>query len=127
MFMNIFILSASGFVFGWDNAMYSIVAYYIAHKTIDTTIQGMDESKTVWIVSKKYNEIGDAIFQQIGRKVTYVNGKNAEDIVSDGIIFSVITRLEEQRLKVTIHAIDPSAFIVITGAHEIISKNTERR
>lgn len=126
MFMNIFILSASGFVFGWDNAMYSLIAYYIAHKTIDTTIQGMDESKTVWIVSKKYNEIGDAIAQHIGRKVTYVNGKNDEDIVSDGIIFSVITRLEEQRLKTIIHAIDSSAFIVITGAHEIISKSSKK-
>ncbi len=126
MFMNIFILSASGFVFGWDNAMYSLVAYYIAHKTIDATIQGMDESKTVWIVSKHYKEIGKAINTTIGRKVTYVNGTNDEDIVSDGIIFSVITRLEEQKLKATIHAIDRSAFIVITGAHEIISKHDER-
>lgn len=124
MFMNIFILTASGFVFGWDNAMYSLVAYYIAHKTIDTTIQGMDESKTVWIVSKRYNEIGDAIYRHIGEKVTYVNGKNAEHIVTEGIIFTVITRFEEQRLKATVHAIDPAAFIVITGAHEIIRKHT---
>lgn len=126
MFMNIFILAASGFVFGWDNAMYSMVAYYIAHKTIDATIQGMDESKTVWIVSEKYNEIGEAIYDVLGRKVTYVNGMNAEHIVTNGIIFSVITRLEEQRLKATIHAIDPRAFIVITGAHEILNTSTKK-
>jgi uncharacterized membrane-anchored protein YitT (DUF2179 family) len=103
-----------------------MIAYYIAHKTIDATIQGMDESKTVWVVSKMYTEIGDAINQQLGRKVTYVNGISAQDNGSKGILFSVITRLEEQRLKTAIHAIDPKAFVVITGAHEIISKHTER-
>jgi uncharacterized membrane-anchored protein YitT (DUF2179 family) len=123
MFMNIFILTSSGFVFGWDEAMYSLIAYYVAHKVIDLTVEGLDESKSVWIVSKKYKEIGDAIYQATGRKVTYVNGHHSDDIVSDGIIFSVITRLEERKLKAVIHQQDPKAFVVISHAHEIISKH----
>lgn len=126
MFMNIFILSASGFVFGWDNAMYSMLAYFVAHKTIDATIQGMDESKTVWIVSEHYKEIGEAIYWHIGEKATYVNGKTAEHTVTNGIMFTVITRFEEQRLKSIVHKIDPGAFIVISGAHEIIGKHEKK-
>lgn len=123
MFINIFILGASGFVFGWDKAMYSVIAYFVAHKAIDITVEGMNESRSVWIVSNKYRQVGEAIRARTGRKVTYVNGKNEESIVSDGIVLSVITRFEEQRLKAAIYEVDPKAFIVISGAHEIIGKS----
>jgi uncharacterized membrane-anchored protein YitT (DUF2179 family) len=123
MFINIFILIASGFVFGWDNAMYSIIAYFVAHKSIDITVEGMNESRSVWIVSKKYREVGEAIYRRTGRKVTYVNGKTDEAIVSDGVVLAVITRFEEQRLKTVVYEVDESAFIVISGAHEIIGKS----
>jgi uncharacterized membrane-anchored protein YitT (DUF2179 family) len=42
---NLFILSAAGIVFGWDNAMYSLLAYFIAFKTIEVTIDGLNETK----------------------------------------------------------------------------------
>jgi uncharacterized membrane-anchored protein YitT (DUF2179 family) len=120
MFINVFILSASGFVFGWDNAMYSLIAYYVAHRAIDVTVEGLDESKSVWIVSKKYKEIGDAIYEGIGRKVTYVNGRNEAGIVSDGVMLAVITRMEEMKLKALIRKYDPNAFVVISRAHQIL-------
>lgn len=123
MFMNIFILTTSGFVFGWDNAMYSLIAYFVAHKAIDATVEGFSESRSVWIVSRKYKEVGRAIREEIGRKVTYVNGETNQNIVADGIILSVITRLEEQKLKAIIHRIDPKAFMLIASAHEIVDKN----
>ncbi|MCC2686642.1 MAG: hypothetical protein K0R75_3541, partial [Paenibacillaceae bacterium] len=47
MFFNVFILGSAGFVFGWDHAMYSLIAYYIAFKMIDLTIEGFNESKFV--------------------------------------------------------------------------------
>ncbi len=125
MFINVFILSASGFVFGWDNAMYSLIAYYIAHKAIDVTVEGLDESKSVWIVSKKYEELGAAIQNGIGKKVTYVNGKKVNGIISDGVMLVVITRMEEMKLKVILQKYDPRAFVVISHAHEIIDKNYE--
>jgi uncharacterized membrane-anchored protein YitT (DUF2179 family) len=123
MFMNVFILTASGFVFGWDKAMYSLIAYFVAHKAIDVTVEGLDESKSAWIVSKHYKEIGQAIRTQIGRKVTYVNGQTEEGIVSDGVMLSVVTRMEEMKLKAIVRAHDPSAFVVISRAHEILAKD----
>lgn len=61
MFMNVFILGSAGFVFGWDHAMYSLIAYFIAYKTIDITIEGLDQSKSVWIISDEHQEIGEAL------------------------------------------------------------------
>lgn len=123
MVMNAFIITSAGFVFGWDNAMYSIIAYFVAHKAIDIMVEGLNESRSVWIVSKHYHVIGKAIEQQIGRKVTYFKDNNPLHSRQRGIILSVITRSEEQRIKRVIHQIDPKAFVVISHTHEIIGRN----
>lgn len=127
MFINIFILGSAGFVFGWDKAMYSFIAYFVAFKVIDITVEGLDEAKSVWIVSAQYKKIGNAIQRELGRKVTYVNGRSESTLVSDGVILSVITRIEEQRLKEIIRAYDPKAFVVINNVHDVMGKNYSPR
>ncbi|MFY4774153.1 YitT family protein [Metabacillus sp. RGM 3146] len=119
MFLNLFILGAAGFVFGWDRAMYSLIAYFIAYKTIDVVIQGLDESKSVWIISENYQEIGDAILARLGRGVTYLNGEGAYTGDDKRVIFCVITRLEEAKLKSIIEDHDPSAFLAVAGINEV--------
>ncbi|RBN36671.1 hypothetical protein DMN50_34355, partial [Priestia megaterium] len=109
MFFNLFILGSAGFVFGWDRAMYSLMAYFIAFKTIDIVIQGLDESKSAWIISEQYEQIGEAILARLGRGVTYLNGEGAYTGDDKKVIFCVITRLEEAKLKAIIDEIDPSA------------------
>lgn len=123
MFMNLFIIGSAGFVFGWDKAMYSLIAYFVAYKVIDVTVEGLDESKAVWIISKKYELIGRRIQDELGRKVTFVNAERDAGLISDGVILSVITRIEEQRLKILVNECDPSAFVVITNAHDVMGKN----
>ena len=66
MFVNLFIF-AWAFVFGVEQAMYSVMTYYIAFKTIDTVIQGLDETKAVLIVSDQYEEVSNAILHRLGR------------------------------------------------------------
>lgn len=66
MFMNIFILGAAGFVFTWDRAMYSLLAYVVASKAIDTVVQGLEETKSVWIISDNAEEIGNAVNDRLG-------------------------------------------------------------
>ena len=58
MFFNIFILGSAGFVFSWDRAMYSILAYFVAYKTMDIVIAGLDESKSVWILVTNQKKLG---------------------------------------------------------------------
>ncbi len=119
MFVNLFILASAGFVFSWDRAMYSLLAYYVAFKMIDITIKGLDESKSVWIISENYEEIGDALLHRLGRGVTYLKGEGAFSGDDKKVIFCVITRLEEAKLKDIVAEHDSSAFLAIADIAEV--------
>jgi uncharacterized membrane-anchored protein YitT (DUF2179 family) len=119
MFFNLFILGSAGFVFTWDRAMYSLIAYYIAFKMIDITIEGFDESKSVWIISDKFQEIGDALMDRLGRGVTYLKGEGGFTGEERKVIFVVITRLEEAKLKSIVDDIDISAFMAVGNIHDV--------
>ncbi|RAV20441.1 hypothetical protein DQG23_15885 [Paenibacillus contaminans] len=119
MFFNFFILGSAGFVFGWDHAMYSLIAYYIAFKMIDLTIEGFDESKAVWIISERFKDIGDALVARLGRGVTYFHGEGGFSGDSKRVIFCVITRLEEAKLKSIVDDIDPAAFMAVGNIHDV--------
>lgn len=113
MFFNVFILGGSGFVFGWDRAMYSLIAYFIAYKAIDVTVEGLDESKAVFVVSDKYTDIASAISSRLGRGVTLLDGQGAYKGESTKVIYSVVSRLEIAKIKSIIHGFDDDALITI--------------
>jgi len=127
MFFNIFIFGTAGFVFGWDRAMYSILAYFIAFKTIDIVIAGLDESKAAWIISERHKEIGEAILARLGRGVTYLNGEGAYTGDDKKVIFCVITRLEEAKLKSIVEELDDSAFLAVGNIAEVRGGRFKKR
>ncbi|MFX3623809.1 MAG: YitT family protein [Ectobacillus sp.] len=118
MFMNIFIFGWAAFVFGVEQAMYSVMTYYIAFKTIDTVIQGLDETKAVLIVSDYYEEVSDAILHRLGRGTTKLVGKGGYTDAEKEVIYAVVTRLEVTKLKSIVHELDPNAFITIMNTQE---------
>ncbi len=115
MFFNLFILGSSGFIFGWDRAMYSLIAYFIAFKTIDITVQGLDESKAVIIVSDKSKDISEAIIDRLGRGITFLEGKGAYSGNQMDVIYVVLTRLEIAKLKNIVNGFDEDALVTITS------------
>lgn len=120
MFFNLFILSSAGVVFGWDRAMYSLIAYFIAFKVIDLTIEGLDESKAVIIISDKQDEIAEVLMARLGRGVTFLEGQGGYSKQSKGVLYSVVTRLELSKLKSIIDEIDEEAFVTIQDVHEVL-------
>ncbi|WP_374121073.1 YitT family protein [Neobacillus sp. PS2-9] len=127
MFFNLFILGCAGFVFSWDRAMYSLIAYFVAYKTIDITITGLDESKSVWIISDNAKQIGDAILNRLGRGVTYINGEGAYSGDDKKVIFCVINRLEEAKLKEIVTENDDSAFLAVADIAEVRGGRFKKR
>ncbi|MBO7747577.1 YitT family protein [Paenibacillus sp. MWE-103] len=127
MFFNLFILGSAGFVFSWDSAMYSLIAYYIAFKMIDVTLEGFDQSKSVWIISDEAKEIGDAIMSRLGRGVTYLQGEGAFSGGMKRVIFCVITRLEEAKMKSIVQELDPSAFLAVGNIHDVKGGRFKKR
>ena len=127
MFFNLFIFACAGFVYTWDRAMYSVLAYYVAFKTMDIIIAGLDESKFVWIISDEFREIGDAILHRLGRGVTYLSGEGAFSGDDKKVIFCVINRLEEAKLKDIVKDFDSSAFLAIGDIAEVRGGRFKKR
>lgn len=123
--INGVIIGLAGFVFGWEQAMYSLIAYFVVHKAVDLTVEGLDESRTVWVVSMQVREIGKALNILIHEPVTYVKEADPDEREPHGMMLVVITRMEEQKVKAAIRKIDPMAYIVMTDAHEVIGKVSE--
>lgn len=119
MFFNFFIFITAGFVFTWDRAMYSIIAYFIAFKVIDIVIAGLDESKSAWIISDHAEVIGETIIARLGRGVTYLKGEGAYTGDNKKVIFCVINRLEEAKLKLIVEELDPTAFLAVANIAEV--------
>ena len=127
MFFNLFILSSAGLVFGWDRAMYSLVTYFIAFKVIDLTIEGLDESKEVMIISDKYEEITEVLMARLGRGVTRLQGEGGFSGEYKGVLYCVVTRLEISKLKSILNEIDENAFVTISSVHEVMGGRFKKR
>jgi len=125
MAINGVIITLSGFIFGWEQALYSLIAYFVAHKAIDITVEGLDESRAVWIVSMNIREIGKAINELIEEPVTFVKESDPGAREPHGVMLAVITRFEEQKVTKAVRKIDPMAFIVMTSGHEALGKVSE--
>ena len=125
MAINGVIITLSGFVFGWEQALYSLIAYFVAHKAIDVTVEGLNESRCMWIVSMNVRDLGAVVNRIVQEPVTYIKESNPDDREPHGVMLVVITRFEEQKVERAIRKIDPRAFIVTTGAHEVMGKVSE--
>lgn len=118
MGINIFIYAASGLVFGWEKAMYSILTYFLASRVIDVVLEGVSNSKSVRIISDKWEEIGNVLIKDLEIGVTYLHGTGGYSGDAKTIIYCVVSRIEMSKMKEAIKAIDPRAFISVVDVHE---------
>jgi uncharacterized membrane-anchored protein YitT (DUF2179 family) len=119
MFFNVFIYTCAGFLYGWDRAMYSVLVYFIAYKVIDIVLEGINESKSVTIISDKADDIGNEIIKKLDISVTYIDARGGYTGAAKKMIYCVISRLELAKLKDLIRIIDPRAFLAIETVHEV--------
>jgi uncharacterized membrane-anchored protein YitT (DUF2179 family) len=124
LFLNIGIFSVAAYLINMDTALYAILTYLVASKTVDFVVHGIEEYTSVMIVSQKSDLIKEAIIKNMGRGVTVLKGKTGfgKQGVRDtdiDILYSVITRLELQKLKTEIAKIDDEAFVVENSVNDI--------
>ena len=119
MAFNLFILGAAGFVYSWNSAMYSLIAYFIAYKMIDITITGLEESKGVMIITDEPDAIREVLMYRLGRGVTVLFGEGGYSKQPKKVLYSVVTRLEITKLKDIVYEKDENAFITITDVHDV--------
>ncbi len=119
--MVIFLVAA--LLLGIEIALYSILTYLAASKTVDFIIQGIEEYTGVTVISTKSEKVRAMITSKLKRSVTIYKGERglAHTRQEEGqidIIFTVVTRLEVPKLKEEIEKIDRKAFIVFNPISE---------
>lgn len=122
--INIIIFGVAAFFISLESALYSILTYLSASQTINYIVQGFDEYTAVTIISPKSDLIKNVIMRQLHRGVTVYKGergfgKTDFDDKHIDILFTVITRLDVQRLVTRVKQIDPSAFIITNSVSEV--------
>lgn len=126
MFLNIFIYTCAGFIYGWDKAMYSTLTYFTASRVIDTVLQGLNESKSIFIVSDKNEQIGDCIIKQLDKSVTYIEAEGGYSRQKKKMLYCVVPRIELTKLKDIVNSVDAEAFIAIENVHEVDGKRIRK-
>jgi uncharacterized membrane-anchored protein YitT (DUF2179 family) len=120
--INIIIFSFAAFLLGIEIALYSIITYLVAYKTIDFFVQGIEDYIGLTIISKKSEEIRKKLVKDFGKGVTIYKGKNGyyEEYGKEiDILFTFVTRLEVIRIKQGIILVDPKAVIIEQGIKEV--------
>ena len=115
--LNVLIFSIAAFRFGIQTALYSMLTYFTATKTIDYVVEGIEAYTGVTIISGKSEMVKNRLVNELGRGITiykgergFLPGKFHVHTEAD-IIFTVITRLELRKLKNLVTEIDPQAFV----------------
>ncbi len=122
--LNIIIFSLAAFEFGIQTALYSMLTYFTASKTIDYVIEGLNAFTGVTIISGKSDEIKHRLVNELGRGITVYKGERGYlpgkfDVHDDcDIIFTIISRLEMRKLKNMVTEVDPNAFVFASTIKE---------
>ena len=119
---NVLIFSLAAYLLGIEVALYSMVTYLAASKTLDFFVEGIEEYIGVTIVASRSEEIRTMITEKLGRGITIYSGRKGygkngvhEEVE---IIYTVITRLELNKLNTEIEKIEPSAFVVMNSVKD---------
>ncbi|MBK9639958.1 MAG: YitT family protein [Saprospiraceae bacterium] len=117
--INVIIFSAAAYLLSVEIALYSMITYIAASKTLDFIIEGIEEYIGVTIVSPHCEAIQQMIVESMGRGVTIYNGKRgfgkrgASNEID--IVYTVLTRLEINKLNTELEKIDPDAFVIMSS------------
>jgi uncharacterized membrane-anchored protein YitT (DUF2179 family) len=120
--INVIIFSTAAYFLSIEVAMYSMITYLSASKTLDFLVEGLEEYIGVTIISRQCEEIRQMIINTMGRGVTVYSGKRGYgkqgEMSETDIIYTVITRLELNKLNTEIEKIAPDAFVVMSSVKD---------
>jgi uncharacterized membrane-anchored protein YitT (DUF2179 family) len=120
LMFNIAIFSSAAYLINIETALYAILTYFSASKSVDFVLEGIEEYTGVTIISHRSEDIRKMIIHTLRRGVTIYSGKRGFGKRGEGqhevdIVYTVVTRLEVSRLQQEIDAIDPLAFVIMSS------------
>lgn len=119
---NMIIFTITGFIFGFDRAMYSLLTYMITFKVIDFVSEGLEQAKAALIITEKGDDLSKEIYKKLGRTTTTIKGKGLISGKKE-VLYCVLTRMEVYELRHIVNDMDESAFITILEVSDIIGNH----
>jgi len=116
------VILGAGFVFGWKEALYAMIALYVSGLVAETTLEGGGTVRTAMIVTGEPKAVSQRILDQLLRGVTVLEGTGAFTGADRPVLYVVISRAEVVTLKTIVNEVDPRAFMVIGYAHEALGE-----
>lgn len=118
--INIFIFAIYGLIFlDWHIALKSLMMYIVAFKMIDIMIAGLEELKSIMILSSQPEKISKSIMNELGLGLTILKGRGGFSGEDRDILFIIVERLDLAELKDLVMNEDPTAFMAIENLHEV--------
>ena len=107
------------YLFGWKSGLYAVFSIAVATKVSDITLEGLDVSRAVYILSDETQKISDMILSEMDRGVTGIQAKGMYTKHEKCMLLCVVSRKQIVWLKETVMKIDPQAFLIICDAREV--------
>jgi len=117
---------SAAIVFDLEKGLYALIGLYVTTKTIDIIQLGFSQSKMVYIITTKQDEIRDAIYAEINRGVTKLPAIGGYTGEARPVLMVVVYQTEFTKLKQLIKSVDPSAFVIVSDAYEVLGKGFKR-
>ncbi|MBQ7546211.1 MAG: YitT family protein [Clostridia bacterium] len=127
MMYNAVLFVVCGAVTGnWIPALYSIVAYAAALKTVDYVVEGFDRSKAAMIVTTKPEEVCAALSAEYESGMTRITATGGYSYAEKTVIYFVVNRFQIARMRDIVHALDPNAYITISDVADVYPANQRK-
>ncbi|MBI9048052.1 MAG: YitT family protein [Anaerolineaceae bacterium] len=122
MAAEVLVILASGFVWGWELALYGMIVIYVSSLAAEMTSEGRGWLRTALIITSQPDLVAEKIMTNLERGVTILNGKGAYTGAERPVLYCVLSRAEVNQVKEMVHDIDENAFMVIGQAHEALGE-----
>ncbi|MER2008943.1 MAG: YitT family protein [Psychrobacillus sp.] len=122
---GLIVLSAA-VVFDIEQALYALIGLFVTTKTIDIVQLGFSQSKMIYIITNKQDEIRDAIYKEIDRGVTKLPAYGGYTNEEKSILMVVAYQTEFTKMKQVVQTIDPTAFVIVSDAYEVLGEGFKR-
>ncbi len=120
------VIALAMFVLSPEKALYALIGLYITGKIIDAIELGFNYTKVAYIIAEKTEEISEAVLSQLDRGLTKLDGRGGYTGDKRTVLMVVVGQSEVTRLKTLVRTLDPTAFVIITNAHEVLGEGFKR-
>ncbi|MEH6992680.1 YitT family protein [Neobacillus drentensis] len=120
------IVISAALVFDIERGLYALIALYVTSKTIDLVQVGFGRSKTAMIITNKQEEVREGILNKIDRGVTKLSAYGGFTDNERPVLMCVVDQREFTKLKQLVKTLDPTAFVVVMDASEVLGEGFKR-